>query len=144
MTLDEIADVQDRLDVLKAELDRVKKLFNGVTLTFEALEETVRDMQKNLECEYDVEKEIEREMKEKQVPEVTPQMKRLALANPEDGWVPIAEALPEENKMVVVRWQDGVVGWVYYQKSVEYPGAFVFYDNFGKKVLAPKEWYFAG
>ena len=48
MNTKEIAAIQERLDVIKAELARVTLLFNGVTQTFEATLETLADLQKKL------------------------------------------------------------------------------------------------
>ena len=55
-------------------------------------------------------------------------------------WTQTADVLPHEGETVLARWIDGVMNWTYYRKSVEYPGAFCFYDQFGKAVTAPKEW----
>jgi len=140
MNTKEIAAIQERLDVIKAELARVTLLFNGVTQTFEATLETLADMQKKLANDYDRETKYEAGLEDKAIPKMTSELKRLALEEPKNGWVQIADVLPREGEMVVARWQDGVVGCVYYRKSVEYPGAFCFYDSFGESVLAPKEW----
>ena len=57
-----------------------------------------------------------------------------------DEWVQLSEVLPPEGETVYARWHDGTERETFYRKSVEYPGAFVFYDLFGQAVMAPKEW----
>lgn len=127
MTNDELDVLQIRLDTLQTQLDRLAKLFGGVAQTVDDALDTLVEIRENLP---DANEE------EEETPDASP-----ALYKATDlEWVQIADVLPPEGEQVLARWCDSVVNWTYYKKSVEYPGAFCFYDQHGQAVTAPKEW----
>ena len=121
----EIEVLQIRLDTLQCQLDRLSSLFGGVAQTIADALDTLIEIREDLP-----------DPEEEEEPDASP-----ALYKATDlEWVQIADVLPHEGETVLARWHDGVVNWTYYKKSVEYPGAFVFYDQLGQAVTAPKEW----
>lgn len=125
----------ESVDLLEAQLKRTQKLLNGLTVTVCDALETVAQL-KNLILTTDGE---ESENGEPIGETVMLRSAEDAEPNP-DEWVQIADILPPEGEQVLARWCDSVVNWTYYKKSVEYPGAFCFYDQHGQAVTAPKEW----
>ena len=125
----------ESIDLLEAQLDRAQKLLNGLTVTVSDVLETVAQL-----------KELVFTTDEEESEDDEPVGETVALPSSEDaepdadGWVQISEALPPEGECVLARWHNGDIGWTYYRKSVEYPGAYCFYSNDGP-IDAPKEWY---
>ena len=128
----------ESVDLLEAQLKRTQKLLNGLTVTVSDVLETVAQL-----------KELIFTTDEEESEDDEPVGETVALPSSEDaepdadGWVQISEVLPPEGETVYARWHDGTERETFYRKSVEYPGAFVFYDLFGQAVMAPKEWLLA-
>ena len=129
----------ESVDLLEAQLKRTQKLLNGLTVTVCDALETVAQL-KDLILTTDGE---ESENGEPVGETVMLPSTEDAESNP-DEWVQLSEVLPPEGETVYARWHDGTERETFYRKSVEYPGAFVFYDLFGQAVMAPKEWLLAG
>lgn len=124
----------ESIDLLEAQLDRAQKLLNGLTVTVSDVLETVAQLKDLILTTDEEESEDDEPVGE------TVALPSAEVESDPDGWVQIAEVLPPEGESVLARWFNGDVGWTYYRKSVEYPGAFCFYRNDGASIEAPKEW----
>lgn len=120
----------ERLNVINEKLEHI-----GNLIIEEG--ETIKDV---LVTIYKLADDLEKE-EELEAPTPSVLYNASALDGSNGEWIAVADVLPPEGEMVLARWCDGVVSWGYYKKSVEYPGAFCFYDQMNQAVTAPKEWF---
>lgn len=142
MTHDELDVLNARLETLQTQITRMFNFLQGAAASFTDAVETCAELSDTF---FEVYADVSAAEKEKKAEEESnAQIERAGLNPAEAEWVPIAEALPPEGETVMARWSDNSADWTYYKKSVEYPGAFCFYNQAGQAVVSPKEWLLGG